>query len=97
MAKKRNQARAQQPEGRDSETIPEEEQWRIIEQSGVLKNIPRKPSPQPPQRTIDDSEVEYGISFCDELFNAALLVIPFSSLYIMMDMYVFLQKLGTAC
>lgn len=93
MAKKRKQARTQQ--GADGESIPEEEQWRIIEQTGVLKNIPRKPSPQIPQRTqsIDDSDDDYGISFCDELFNSALLVIPFSSLYIMMDMYVCFQQI----
>jgi hypothetical protein len=58
--------------------IPEEEQWRIINDSGVLHHV----SPT-------EDEVE-STSLADEIFNAVLYVIPFSSVLLMMEMYVVL-------
>ena len=83
MAKKRKNPEAQSSSR--AETIPESEQWRIIEQTGALKNIPRKA--QTPGSPDDGSLDDEDSPFCNEVFNSALLVIPFSSLYIMMDMY----------
>ncbi|KAI5124841.1 hypothetical protein M0805_007275 [Coniferiporia weirii] len=75
-----------------SEEIPGDEQWRIIEQSGVLKNIPLNKSPSaglPSASTLDKAEVaddeDFFSPLCNEIFNTVLLAIPFSSLYIMMD------------
>lgn len=86
MAKKRKQTGTQP--STNAETIPEEEQWRIIEQTGVLKNVPSET--QAPAAREPSSDDEEDSLFCNEIFNSALLVIPFSSLYIMMDMCVLL-------
>ncbi|THH12386.1 hypothetical protein EW145_g43 [Phellinidium pouzarii] len=69
--------------------IPEDEQWRIIENSGVLKNIPRD---TPPSGLLNGRVEEANdelpeTPFCNEIFNAILLIIPFSSLHITMDIY----------
>lgn len=53
--------------------IAEEEQWRIIKQTGILD-------------AAKDSVVEERISLGDEIFNAVLLIIPFSSLLLLMEM-----------
>lgn len=85
MAKQRK-SKAPKQSSSKIEEIPEDEQWRIIEQSGVLKNIPRSPpSEKKAEEEIDDEPFS---PFCTEIYNAILLIIPFSSLYVMMDMYV---------
>ncbi|KAH8118438.1 hypothetical protein DFH11DRAFT_672326 [Phellopilus nigrolimitatus] len=89
MVKQRKQkasSKAVQPE---TEGVSESEQWRIIEQSGVLKNIPRdtRSAPLPPagSKAEEESDDEPCSPLCSEIFNAILFIIPFSSLYIMMD------------
>jgi len=70
--------------------IPEDEQWRIVEETGILKSIPMaRPTPHAspaaaPQEADDDDEASFS-PLCTEIFNAILLIIPFSSLYVMMD------------
>ena len=73
--------------------IPEDEQWRLSEQSGVLKQLlhsePTHPSLEETQNQEDsDSEdVEGYPPLAEEIFNSILLIIPFTSLNVMMDMY----------
>ena len=66
-------------EGEYSEDqISESEQWRLVNESGLLqRKIPR------PQ----DAEIE-EFSLGDELFNSVLYIIPFTFLYLMFDMCV---------
>jgi len=71
--------------------ISEEEQWRLIEQSGVLKKVPTStsdheptssPTPQANQKNGD--EEEYPLA--EELFAATTLLVPISFLLLMMYM-----------
>jgi len=55
--------------------IPEQEQWRIIKQTGILDAA-----------KLQDQRVVEEISLGDEIFNAVLLIIPFSSLLLLMEM-----------
>jgi hypothetical protein len=69
--------------------ISEEEQWRLIEQSGVLKKVPtsdHKPtsSSTPQANQGNDDEEEYPLA--EELFAAATLLIPISFLLLLMYM-----------
>ena len=66
--------------------ITEDEQWRLINQSGILQN-PALVQGSRVESTVDVEEEE--ISLCDEIFNAVMLIIPFSSLLLLMEMYVF--------
>jgi hypothetical protein len=54
--------------------ISEEETWRIIRQTGILEAAKNR------------TEVEEEISLGDEIFNAVLLIIPFSSLLLLIEM-----------
>jgi hypothetical protein len=75
-------------QAKDSQTPPlvdisEEEQWRLINQSGVLKKVAaatQSPATQP--------SVAEPSTLGDELFNTALYTIPVSSLLLLMEMYV---------
>jgi hypothetical protein len=58
--------------------IPEEEQRRLIAESELFKSAPS---------TRNDEESTFG----DEVFNAVILIIPFVSLFLMMDMCVILH------
>lgn len=58
--------------------ISEEEQWRLINQTGILKDAMPRPSP-----VVEEEE---GLSFGDEIFNAIILIIPFSFLLLMFEM-----------
>ncbi|PPQ64712.1 hypothetical protein CVT24_008339 [Panaeolus cyanescens] len=60
--------------------IPEDEQWRIIKESGILNSV--KPETVPSQK--EPEELTLG----DEIFNAVLYIIPFSSLLILMEILV---------
>ena len=51
--------------------LAEAEQWRLINNTGVLQKIDNAEKPS---------------DAADEIFNAVLLIIPFSFLYLMMDM-----------
>ena len=65
--------------------ITEDEQWRLINPSGILQN-PALVQESRIQSTVDVEDEE--ISLCDEIFNAVTLIIPFSSLLLLMEMYV---------
>jgi hypothetical protein len=68
--------------------VTEDEQWRLINQSGILQN-PALVQESRIESTVDVAHVEEEeISLCDEIFNAVMLIIPFSSLLLLMEMYV---------
>ena len=63
------------------EEIPMDEQWRLINESGLLaQKIPRAADAPIP------SPVEAEQDTADEIFFAAMLIIPFTFLYLAMDM-----------
>ena len=72
-AKGVNESPSDQPE------ISEQEQWRIINETGLLKELPNPP------RT-ERVEAEEETPFAEEILNAMLLIAPFTFLLVMMDM-----------
>jgi hypothetical protein len=61
--------------------ISEDDQWRIIQESGVLNKIaPEKPKAEDAEPLLSP--------FTEECFAALSLIIPFSFLLLMMEMYV---------
>lgn len=73
-AKSTKNASANEPE------ISEEDQWRIINETGLLKQLPASP------RTTKAQEPEEETPFAEEILNAMLLIAPFTFLLVMMDM-----------
>ena len=63
--------------------IPEDEQWRLIDQSGILKQAQTEDNDS-------DNDDDEDSSLPDEIFNAVLYIIPFSFLLLMMEMYALL-------
>ena len=59
--------------------ISEEEQWRLINETGLLKQLPNSPS-------VARVEEEEETPFAVEILNALLLIAPFTFLLVMMDM-----------
>ena len=57
--------------------ISEEERWRLINETGILKDAMPRPS------LVEEGE---ELSFGDEIFNAVILIIPFSFLLLMFEM-----------
>ncbi|KAF5363666.1 hypothetical protein D9756_000704 [Leucocoprinus leucothites] len=69
--------------------ISEEEQWRLINESGVLKHVSR-----PGQQVSDAIGGEGGledVSFGEEVADMILYLIPVSFLLVMMDMLIHYQ------
>jgi len=60
--------------------IPEGEQWRLIKQTGILDAANRRGK----ETSVQERE---QVSLWDEIFNAVLLIIPLSSLLLLMEMY----------
>jgi hypothetical protein len=70
------------PETPEQLQISEEEQWRLVNDSGILsQKVPRSPE--------SELEVEDDTPLADEIFNAVILIIPFSFLLLMMEMCVY--------
>ena len=91
MGKNRKDVRARQQAAASAASkttamdIPEEEQWRIIKQSGILEQIP---STTPKGQTEENEEGDYEISpLADEIFRALYLAIPMSFMLLLMEMY----------
>ncbi|KAJ7276290.1 hypothetical protein B0H12DRAFT_1199092 [Mycena haematopus] len=63
--------------------ISEDEQWRLINESGVLKSGALKAVPSP----SDDA----GSSLGEEIFSASLLIIPCTSLLLLMQILIYNQ------
>ena len=62
--------------------IPEDEQWRLVNDSGILDKATSIPRQQP---VIDEHDVT---SLGEEIFGAILLIVPFCFLLLMMEMFV---------
>lgn len=67
--------------------LSEDEQWRLINQSGVLKSLSQEGDLSSPPISADDEATPLG----DEIFNALLLIIPFSFLLLMMEILILHQ------
>lgn len=74
------------PEKQDDIEISEAEQWRLINQTGILK----QPIPRP---NVEDIEKEEDSSLAEEIFGAITMIIPFSFCFLLFEMYVAV-KLG---
>ena len=59
--------------------LAEDEQWRLINESGILQKVSTKE---------EDEEEEEDYPLAEEIFSAVTLIVPFSFLLLMMDMYV---------
>jgi hypothetical protein len=68
----------------DEEEIPMEEQVRLIEQSGVLQLEQLEGTKHPDERIQSTEKPSLG----EEIFDTIILLIPFSCLYIGMDVCV---------
>jgi hypothetical protein len=82
MAKKRQTTQAAQttPVQEPLVEISEDEQWRLIEQTGVLRKIS---GTREPVETTDNVE---PLPLADEIFNAIVFIMPLTFFLIMMDM-----------
>lgn len=67
-----------------AEDIPEHEQWRLIEESGVLKKV-------------KEAEREESPLLAEEIADAFLLITPISFLLLMMEMYAKYALLRALC
>ncbi|KAK1236746.1 hypothetical protein PQX77_000102 [Marasmius sp. AFHP31] len=83
MARKRRE-KDQKPEPSEltsSQTeIPEEEQWRLINDSGILNKIPREAK----SKTLLEEEAPLA----NEILDAMMYIIPLSSLLLILDILV---------
>lgn len=82
MAKKRQTTQPAQPTPvqKPLVEISEDEQWRLIEQTGVLRKIS---DTRKPVETADNVE---PLPLADEIFNAIVFIMPLTFFLIMMDM-----------
>ncbi|KAF7966791.1 hypothetical protein HWV62_36995 [Athelia sp. TMB] len=64
--------------------ISEEEQWRLINETGILK----QPIPRP---SAEDVEKEQDQTLADEIFSAITLIIPFTFCLLLFEMFVATQ------
>ncbi|KAF8897454.1 hypothetical protein BD779DRAFT_1490944 [Infundibulicybe gibba] len=69
--------------------ISDEEQWRLINQSGVLQKAVAPPPESSPDM-IHENDEEF-VPLAEELFNSVLLIIPFSFLLLMMEILIHQQ------
>jgi len=65
--------------------ISEDEQWRLINATGVLEKMPQT------SRSRQDIAEEHEVSLAEEIFNAVILIMPMSFLLLLMEMYVLAQ------
>lgn len=57
--------------------IPEDEQWRLVNESGILKKI----------KDIPPEDTDEGLPpLAEEIFNAIVLIMPMSFLLLLMEM-----------
>jgi len=59
--------------------ISEDEQRRLIQESGILKKIPTRK----PEESTDNDE---ALPLAEEIFSAVVLIMPFTFFLVMMDM-----------
>jgi hypothetical protein len=61
--------------------LPEDEQWRLINQTGILHKVSNTTATKP-----NGSEPPAKLDLADEIFNSILYIIPFSFLLLLMEM-----------
>ncbi|KAI0939128.1 hypothetical protein AcW1_004247 [Taiwanofungus camphoratus] len=83
MNRKKSKA-SKSPKATEDVGIPEEDQWRIINQTGILKNLPQSTG-GPTVTGVPEEDTP----FAEEIFNATLFIIPMSFLLLLMEMYVY--------
>lgn len=76
--------------------IPEDEQRRLIEESGILKMYKEAVKDGKSTAAVEEV-VEERIPLTDEIFNAVLYIIPVSFLLLMMEMCVVLRNARFRC
>lgn len=81
MAPRKRKAAEPKPQESAQTEISEAEQWRIIQDTGLLKELPKGQELQ-----LDPVVDDEGTPLADEVFNALLLIIPFSFLLTLMEM-----------
>ena len=86
MARRKNQGKASSSKGEPVD-IPEAEQWRIIQESGILKQIPKDSKTTKAEDGVDDQGDDLS-PFAEEVLNSMMLIIPMSFMLLLMDMYV---------
>ncbi|KAF8974229.1 hypothetical protein BDZ97DRAFT_1751072 [Flammula alnicola] len=74
--------------------IPEDEQWRLINQSGILNSASIETMTSVEAAATQDSTEVPSLS--DDIFNAVLLIIPFSSILLLMEILIRQQYGKTA-
>ncbi|KZT62400.1 hypothetical protein CALCODRAFT_426312 [Calocera cornea HHB12733] len=70
-----------------TDEIPEDEQWRLVQESGILEQIPTRTPEEPPEATSELAAQAEN----DDIFQCLVYLIPFSSLYALMDILVHQQ------
>ena len=65
--------------------ISEDEQWRLINATGILEKLPHT---SPSQQDIAE---EQETPLAEEIFSAVILIMPMSFLLLLMEMYVLAQ------
>ncbi|TFK75992.1 hypothetical protein BDN72DRAFT_831432 [Pluteus cervinus] len=89
MARNRKNKTNTQPPSQEIE-IPEDEQWRLIRESGILEKA--RPSSIAPQRSELEEDVEEGMpQLCNEILDAMIYVIPTNFLLLMMEILIHYQ------
>ncbi len=93
MANKRKTANAKEPSSTTAKTpskpliqLSEEEQWRLINESGVLHQVAAAEG-APSSEGMKQSKEEDS-PLAEEIFDAVVLIIPFTFLLVMMEMCV---------
>lgn len=87
MARNRkNQSKAASSKG-EAIDIPEAEQWRIIQESGILKQIPKDSKTSKTEGGADNEEDDLS-PFAEEVLNSMMLIIPMSFMLFLMDVCV---------
>ncbi|KAI0921898.1 hypothetical protein AcW2_006742 [Taiwanofungus camphoratus] len=85
MNRKKSKA-SKSPKATEDVGIPEEDQWRIINQTGILKNLPQSTG-GPTVTGVPEEDTP----FAEEIFNATLFIIPMSFLLLLMEILVHWQ------
>lgn len=78
--KLRREATASSAQSAEPLDIPESEQWRLINESGILNS-----APGPTGSEVQELEEE-ETPLAEEIFNSVIMIIPFSFLLLMMEM-----------
>jgi hypothetical protein len=80
MVRNRTKQTAQSQDAGSTIEIPEDEQLRLIKESGIMETVTGIPKPD----TYDkDEEIT---PFAEELFGAIVLIVPFCFLLLLMEM-----------